>query len=68
MDDARDTVPNPLPEPYGSLLAFLDDMDHQAASLAPVDPFARMVIERLRQQITALALIVVAASEAADHG
>lgn len=55
------TVPNPLQEPYGSLLAFLDDLDQQASTWAGDDELSRQVIERLRAQLAALALVVVAA-------
>lgn len=49
-----------LPEPYGSLLAFLADLDEQAEIMAKAapDPFTVEILTAVRLQMASLGLVV----------
>jgi hypothetical protein len=62
MLERPDTEPATLPEPYGSLLAFLGDLHEQAAMFRAQtrDPAVQQVLDDLSRRLVSMALVVVA--------
>jgi hypothetical protein len=67
--DPLKTEPIDLPEPYGSMLAFLSDLHEQIETFGigqPKDEFRDRIVEQLEQTVVALSLMVTVKGGAPD--